>query len=157
MEDRKYYITNALPEHVECLGHRLRQADLDEVWASDHSTGYEALKESLARSEIAYSVFYKGKVIAMFGVAPIGLLGGGMPWLLGSDEIEEVKIPFARYSRKFVEYFIEKYMYLENCADSRNTVALEWLRFCGFTIQEARPFGPDKVPFHRFFMKRGEK
>jgi len=142
-------------EHAEYIGAHLRDPDAAEIWASNHKTGPEALPDVFRRSDICFTVLYKGVPAVMFGTVPFSMLVGAGPWSLGTDDIDKIRIPFARYSRKFVELMVKKHGHLVNFADSRNKVALQWLRFCGFKIEAARPYGPGGVPFHRFTMTRG--
>jgi len=46
------------------------------------------------------------------------------------------------------------YSHLENWVDARNTKAINWLRWLGFTVHDPVPFGVAGLPFHRFDMRR---
>jgi len=148
------YVTDATYEHVDELAPRLRQADLDEVWASHHLSGYHALKLSLGMSDPAFSIIHNDKVIAIFGAAPF-TDGGASPWLLGSDEIRDIWLPFVRHSRYFVQLMLDRYGYLENYVDARNVLSIAWLKFCGFKFEPAATYGVERLPFHRFWMEKG--
>ena len=45
---------------------------------------------------------------------------------------------------------LKTYRVLTNYADARNTTAIRWLRWLGFNILPAIPFGLDGLPFHPF-------
>ena len=47
------------------------------------------------------------------------------------------------------------YSLLINFVDARHGVAIRWLKWLGFKVFPAKPFGPDKLPFHRFEMRTG--
>jgi len=147
-------VVRATLEHAEYIGANLRAEDRAEIWASHHKTGPEALPDVWKRSDVCLTVLYKGVPAAMFGAVPFTLLAGAGPWALGTDDVDKIKLIYARYSREFVELMLLKYSYLLNYADARNKVAIDWLRFCGFVLDEARPYGPDNVLFHRFTMIR---
>jgi hypothetical protein len=42
---------------------------------------------------------------------------------------------------------------LINVVDARNTKSVAYLKRCGFTLLEAIPAGPQKMPFYPFFME----
>jgi len=92
--------------------------------------------------------------VCIFGVAPASLLGSvGVPWMIGTQEIDSHAKAFLRRNKAYVERMSELYNYLVNFVDARNTRAIGWLKWLGFTILEAQPHGPDGLPFHRFEMR----
>jgi len=95
-----------------------------------------------------------GEVIALFGVAGASLLGEhgpvGSPWLLGSDKLDRHAKTLVRAGKKYVGLIHEKYPYLANYVDKRNTISKRWLRRLGFTIHPPIPRGPMGMMFHRF-------
>lgn len=135
----------------------LRDSDVQEIWASDHLTPKEALKLSLAKSILALTVEDQGEPIAMFGINPESILGNrAVVWLLASDGLDRIKRRFARHSRQFVQMMLEYYPFLFNYVDARNQKSIEWLKFCGAKIEDAKPYGAESLPFHFFSFKRGQ-
>ena len=151
-------LATVTPWAVQDLATHLRQADIDEIWASHRATPLEALQRSVGRSEgSCWSVERPGRVLALFGCSVVSLIGNsGTPWMLGSDEIAQIKVTFLRYSRRIVSAFMERFDYLENWIDARNTLHLEWARWVGFRVDPPAPYGIDRMPFCRITMKRGE-
>ena len=148
-----YRIELAHPFFVEELAANMCQRDIDECWAASHNTPFEALTQSLAASPNAMMGFYKGRVVCMYGVAEMSILSNvGVPWLLGTDEIEKHSKYFLRQNRHYMKEIKRKYSLLINFVDARNTVAIRWLKWLGFEVFDAQPFGPDDVPFRRFEM-----
>ena len=39
-----------------------------------------------------------------------------------------------------------------NYVDARHTDAIRWLKWLGFTLHPATPYGPFDLPFHKFTM-----
>ena len=148
-----YDIMSPLAGHAGSLARNMCQRDIDECWAAGHRTPFQALSESLAASNNAKTGLYKGRVVCMYGIAEISILSNiGIPWLLGTDEIEEHSKYFLRQNRYYMNDIKKKYSYLFNFVDARNTVAIRWLKWLGFKVSEAQPFGPDEMPFHKFEM-----
>ena len=59
-----------------------------------------------------------------------------------------------RRSRNVVHDMLSRYDELYNYVDARNTQAIRWLRWLGFTIMDTEPYGLCGLPFHRFEMRR---
>ncbi len=133
------------------LAPRMRQSDIQEVWASHHYLPEQALRHSLDDSILALTVENNGEVVAMFGICAESVLGENAAiWLLASDELEKIKIRFLKHSRQFIDLMLCYYPNLMNHVDSRNKESIAWLKFCGAKIHDAQPFGIDQLPFHFF-------
>lgn len=150
-------LTDVEAWHIEDLAPRMRAADRLEVWASNHLLPFEALVRSVGRSRESWAVERAGRCVCLFGVVPINLLmERGSPWLLGSDELHDIRIPFLRHSRPVIDRLLERYKVLTNWVHVENTLSLAWLRWLRFEIGEARPYGVDGLLFHPVTRKRGE-
>lgn len=144
----------ATVEHARALAPRMRAADAAEVWASGRLTPLEALERSLALSPLAWAGTVDGEPACVFGAASTSLLGGdGVPWLLGSDAIERHQRAFLRRNREYVRQMQAAFPTLRNMVDARNATSIRWLRWLGFTIEPAVPFGPFGLPFHPFILE----
>jgi hypothetical protein len=92
-----------------------------------------------------------GEPMAVFGVAPVSLLGGqGCPWMLGTDTLDLYGRAIVTLSRQHVARWSLRYSELFNYVDARNLRSIAWLRRTGFTIGPAAPWGVQGLPFHRF-------
>lgn len=119
----------------------MRQADRDEVAASHGITPAKALALSLRKSSRAWTIIADGRPIAMFGVGDVNILAGvGSPWLLGTDDVRRIMIPFLRGGGYWVGQLLEGYSVLRNCVDDRNTLSIRWLRWLGFKMGEPVAF-----------------
>lgn len=141
--------------HIRPVAAAMRQADRDEVWASARSTPLRALKRSLAISPLAWAGLLDGAPVCLFGVGAVSLLSGiGSPWLLGTDAIEANAMRFLRRNRAMVGQMLAAFPVLANHVDARNHLSIRWLRWLGFTLAPAVPYGPFGLPFHPFEMRR---
>jgi len=144
---------------VLIMGGNLREADKDEVWASHHYTSENALLFSFNSSTFCFTVENKGVPVAMFGISPFTLLDDKASiWLLAADSfdtwIKKNRKEFIRQSKVFIKFMLEQYPLLENYVDIRNIPSVKWLRICGAKIEDAKPYGIEKLPFHYFAFKR---
>ncbi len=150
-----YSVVSGTWEHAEALAPVMREADTQEVWATSHSTPLEALERSLVVSRDTRAGLVDGRVVCMFGVgAGTALSLSGYPWLLASDELVRHAVRFLRESLSYVTWAMTVWTRLENFVDTRNSAALRWLRWLGFSLRHAAPFGIDRRPFHYFYMER---
>jgi hypothetical protein len=141
-------------EHVAELARTMRQADRDEIAACGVPDPAEAIQVSLDRATWAYCALVDGEVAAIFGIAPYGSLVGdlGVPWLLGSDLLPRHRKAFLRLAPHYVELMRMVHPKLLNIVDSRNAMAVRWLRHAGFTVHPANYVAPTGVLFHVFEM-----
>lgn len=154
MAEHDYQVVPARLEHVAPMLSIIRQADIEELWASNRVTPEYALTVGIQTSSAAWTGLVDGQPVCVFGVAPASMLSAvGVPWMVGTSEIDKHAKAFLRRNKSYVNQMLSLYNYLVNDVDSRNTRAITWLKWLGFTIHDARPHGPDGVPFHRFDMR----
>ena len=130
------------------LGRKLRKDDQEEIKALANLKGTEALILGLESSHLVNSIFTKDNVICgMFGVQ--GDIGkDAAVWMLASDEIEKITIPFLRQSREVVNYLNKLHPVLHNVVDARNDLHLKWLKWCGFTFINKQNIRDENKPFY---------
>ncbi len=149
-------IVPATLEHVVEMAPRMRQADVDEVLAAAGMLPADALLLSVMSSQESWAAVLDGRVVCIWGVGDVdGYPGVGTPWLLGTDDVHRVRRTFLRECRRYVSCWLERYQVLVNFTDDRNTLSQHWLRWLGFTIMDTEPYGPQGMPFRKFFMLRG--
>ena len=150
-----HHVEKSLPEHVGFIAAGMRDADKAEAWAARHHDPFEATWRSYLQSVECYTGLCGGKPVCMFGVGANTLLSrDGSPWMLGTKDLS-VYVPslmFLRLNRAFVEYITPRYDSLVNFVDARNLQSIDWLRWLGFTIYPAKPYGVEQLPFHKFEM-----
>ncbi|WP_019646200.1 hypothetical protein [Novispirillum itersonii] len=153
-----YAITAPTEADIAAVAATMRAADVAEVWASHRVTPEQALRISLCQSMEAWTVSHAGRPLCLCGVGRLTdgtLLGGpvSVPWLLGSDALSDHRRALLRISGRMVPLWRRRHGLLVNWVDARNRASLRWLRWLGFEIAPAAPFGPDGLPFHRFMMR----
>ena len=147
----KVHVRQSTQEDVEYLCDNLRPEDREEVLAS-HGTTREALQTGFDESEECWTII----VTDTDEIAGIYRLSEydetmAIPWLLTTPAIKKVWLPFLRGSRKWVEEANQKYPLLTNAVDADYTVAINWLRFVGFTfIKKHEKWGVGNKPFLEF-------
>lgn len=137
----------------------MRQADADEVLASDGMTPSEALWASIQNSDECSTFLINGQVAAIFGAVVIREDFLGPPlcaqaWMLTSDVVDRYPILFARVSMAVAHMMAEKYGCLLNAVDARYGAALRWAEWVGFEVSEPRPWGKSGKPFCSIEMRR---
>lgn len=146
-------IIAATAEHIPFIAEHIRLDDEEELWASVGMSPSDALGMSLAESALSWTGTIDGVPVCMFGVAEFSE-GKGRPWMIGTDHLNRYPFIFLSHCRGCLDQMLEHYPYLENYADQRNTRALAWLRWLGFTFDDPEPMGPFGLPFIRFEMRR---
>lgn len=149
-------LRRATLEDAESIACYAREADINELWAAAKSTPLTTMVRGMEHSE-AWTWLIDGVPVCMFGVTPLSILGGyGSPWLVGTHEIDSHAWAFLHSSRAGILELFEQWGHLQNFVDARNTKAIRWLKYLGFTIHPAAPYGPFGLPFHHFEMRRAD-
>jgi hypothetical protein len=148
----KPYVRPATREDCLSLAPNLREADLQEL---QHAVGLPAREVLLIGYHTAdhfYAAVWEDEVVALFGVNGVpGVVG--FPWMLASGALTGIRKSFLRECSGVVQGMLREYGTLENHVWAKNEVHIQWLRWLGFTVESAVPFGIDGEPFHRFYMK----
>lgn len=149
----KVRVVPATMRHAQLVGDHAREADREEIWSSDRLTTRQAAESGLEVSPGTRCALFDGKPACVFGVYPGAFLGGiPSPWMIGTPLIERHPLAFLRRCRPVVQDWSKRYTTLRNHVDARNTHAIAWLKWLGFAIHDAIPYGFDKLPFHPFTM-----
>ena len=147
----KVHVRQSTQDDGEYLCDNLRPEDREEVLAS-HGSTREALQVGFDESEECWTITVKdtGEIAGIYGLARYDD-DVAVPWLLTTPAIKKVWLPFLRGSRKWVEEANQKYPLLTNAVDADYTVAINWLRFVGFTfIKKHEKWGVGNKPFLEF-------
>ena len=150
----KYQMVPASEEHALELARNIRKEDAAELWASAKETPTRAILKSVKRSEECLAGLVDGRVVCVFGVVPYSFLSNtGIIWMLATPELEVHARAFLRRNKTWIAGVRQKFPRLINVVDARNTVAVKWLKWLGFTVKEPMPMGPFRLPFHSFEMR----
>jgi len=153
MAKNSYTIVAATLEHVHALRGRLRTSDILEIEASSGRDPDEALELSWRASDQVWAALQNDRVIALFGAGRISMLSDiGVPWMLGSEELTGAGLEVGKRSRQYVLEMKNRFSLLENYIDARQKTSIRWLKWLGFQVEPAQPWGVLQLPFHRFFM-----
>ena len=151
----EYTIEPTTQAHTDYITPRLRKADVEEMWSAYHIEPSLGVMLSVAVShDTSYTGLADGEPVCIFGVAlPSLLINAGRPWMLGTDKVPKHSRAFLRMSRAHVKEMSKKFPYMFNHVDARHDVAIKWLMWLGFIMEEAKPYGYEQLPFHRFYMR----
>jgi len=135
-------------EDIKNLAPRLRFEDKREILSSIGLTPYEGLYYSYKHSTVCFTIFNSKNIpIAIFGVNKITNSLSSI-WLLASNGLKEVEIPFLRQCRDLVNFLTKKHKILFNFVDCRNELHIKWLRWCGFKFLRKTNYGVLNQPFY---------
>ncbi len=144
--------------HMLSITDSLRQADQDEIRAASGLGPDMGLIDSWCKSFKTWAIIHGGEVAAVIGLVrcvSVGVYDTGIPWMLGTDLMDEVKIFFTRQSKRFIRNeMLSEVGHLINYVDVRNKKAVGWLDYCGFELRGPIPFGPDKLPFMKMYLNK---
>jgi hypothetical protein len=140
-------------QDVYSLVGRLRQADKDELFATNGQDPDKTLVESWQASKYRRVMIYEKQVICAMGIVEFNQ-DIGIPWLLGSDEISSAKRQFLKGVKEGIDFASSKYRYLINFIDIRQSSAIRYFTWMGCKFEEPKPFGFENRLFTMFIKTR---
>lgn len=142
-------------DEVPAIASIVRQADIDEITEALGIPMEQALYDAVLGSLNAKKIVVEGEVVAVFGDAVYSLLGSvGVPWLISTVHVERHARAFLKVCKPEVQAMLTRHQHLLNYVDVRNTVAIRWLKWLGFTFGPAAPYGARRFLFHPFTLNR---
>jgi len=142
-------------DHIVDLCGNLRKTDYEDLAMYTGQSADEALVEGYKYSKLCWTVLHKKEPICIFGVAD-QYNGNGCVWLLGTDKMKDARISIIRESKFYVRKMLAPYKRIENWVYHKNELSIKWLKWCGFTIEEAKIAGVGKALFHHFYKENKE-
>ena len=134
------------------LSQEAREIDREEVYYQSGMDMADALELSYSLSTVCKAGFLDDKLVNVWGVCLMNLEDGiGQPWMIGTDEVENATLPFLRNCCYYLNEMQQGYSSLYNHVYADNAIAIRWLKWMGFKMQDAAPYGPFGKPFHRFY------
>lgn len=148
---RKVEIGPYQPGHGAALVANIREIDRKEVHYAFMLDPGRALAMSVASSVGCWSATVDGEVASVFGVARKSQLSrDGVPWLLGTPVMDTAPASVARHSLVYFDRMSRAFPVLENRVWAENHLAIRWLKWLGFDMEEPKPFGVFGQPYIRF-------
>jgi len=140
---------------VRHVADHLREADRRECWAYGLDDPMEGLTKSIATSDRTFTGYADSEPCVIFGVGRLSVLSStGVPWLMGTDKVDENKIRFLRESMIVRDVLMEGYGNLRNIIHMENTNSLNWLQWMGFQLAPPIVWGPHFEWFVPFFLEK---
>lgn len=140
---------------IRAVADDMRVEDIDEVWASDRQDPHTALVRGVAASHYTTGVLINGDACAILGLSKRDTLtGAGVPWLLGTNAAMRHRREFLLQSPPVIQQMLDICPRLFNYVHCDNKSSIRWLRWLGFTIEPATPYGVGGELFHKFHMQR---
>ena len=152
---REFSIEPATPEDAAYIASNLRKIDLESVYAFGMRNPLTAALYSFDVSRHKWTGKCNGTPVCIFGVSLWStVLGHGAPWLMGTDKIDDYKIPFLRGSVRMVDKMKAEYPILSNYVYEKNKLSKRWLTWLGFTGGPAVSLGCNGEKFNHFTWRK---
>jgi hypothetical protein len=145
-------IQKATASTVVNIAPLIREEDVAEVYAVSGKDVLTVLIEACQITEQVYVAVRGEALIAIFGVTPHPTEShAGIPWMLATPEMEKHHKDLLRIAPEYIERMHSQYPILSNMVDARNTKAINWLAWCGFSFPKRFDhYGYERRPFLQF-------
>lgn len=140
---------------IQAIADDVREPDRLELEEGCGQSVASALTIGLRSSVKAHVICWDDVPLAAFGdVSHSPCAGIGIPWLISTNAIEHHPRQFLRACKPLLGFMRVRHPTLLNYVDARNTVAIRWLEWLGFTVGSATPYGPNQLLFRQFQLTR---
>lgn len=148
-----YWLEESKAVHCAMLVAHMREADKLEM--TDFGVSPQrGLWQCFKKSTIRRTGFVDGKIALMGGVSGGMMAHEGEIWMLTTPAVEIIPIAFVKEARKFATQMLAIFPTLTGNVSASYTKAIRFLEMAGFTVEEAKPLGPNNAMFHRITMTR---
>ena len=140
-------------QHLEDMVDNLRDLDIEEAWVTRHRTPRQALESAFARSN-PWVGLADGKAECVCGTTPMSTISAiGFPWLYATNDMRAHSRPFLRGSREYIAAMKREFVFLRGYVYVKNVESQRWLKWLGFTLRPAEPWGIENKLFYPFDME----
>jgi len=152
-----FTVEDVSERHIDIVGNSLRDSDVEELRGFyPEMDGITMLKQSVAVSEHSNTWIVKGKPIAICGLSLHSDKQGnaiGVPWMVGTNELNENPKVLIRASRMFFNRWLKRYKILSNYVPTKSTATINYLKHLGFNVFECG-FSDCGEPLSVFIVER---
>ncbi len=135
-------IVPAEPHHISNIYKRIRNSDREEIWYTSGHSPLKALKFAVKVSFESYALYRNNCLTALFGMVLNNQGNIGIPWLLGSIDLEYISpYQWRRLGKTYIEKWLTHVPILRNYIYAKNHKSCRWLRHMGFTLSPPQKFG----------------
>jgi hypothetical protein len=139
------------PEHGEYVASHMRHMDRKEIYYMSAIGPGPAVACTVAHAVAAWAALVDGVPVCIFGITRATRLSDiGVPWLLGTDALDDHGMALAVNSRKYFRRMVDCFPKMENHVLAENDRVVRWLRWLGFDMEEPAPYGAFGQMFIRF-------
>lgn len=139
-------------QDIKVLANNLRKEDEREIRTMTQEEPIKSMIRGFLVSDMCKVVYLNKKLVLIYGVSKTSEAEVGCPYMLATDELPKIGLRFVRNSKHRIDEMHEFYPILFNYIDSRNSLHLKWLKWCGFEIIGEKFF--NNVKFHRFIKRK---
>jgi hypothetical protein len=141
-------------EDLCVIADNMREADRNEIWASHRSLPLAAITRGSKNSELCAVARIEGVPCAIVGMVSSDILtGAGVPWMLGTDHLMKHQSALLRESPAIINDMLSVCERLYNYVHIGNKASIRWLKWLGFEMQPAEPYGISGDLFYKFEMR----
>lgn len=151
----QWHVRKATLEDIRDLAPRLRELDIQEIYAGTGLAPLECLELSLSLPSVGVWVgVYKDKPEIIFGLSKVND-DEGCPWMVCTDELKNSPTEFIKKCRSWVQGFSRQFPLIRNYVYAKNELHIRWLKWCGFDfIKLHEHHGFTQEPFWEFEMRQ---
>lgn len=152
-----YKLIPVTQEHWNALIVNMRQEVVDEVYAS-HGLQPDEIQSDLSPMSSDVLALYDGdKLLGITGLHRLSFLSEtASPWFLSTEAVKRHPRALITATKELLRKWTKEHALLVNYVPASFTDSLQWVRWAGYTVYDAVPYGPFDTPFHRIEIRSAE-
>ncbi len=144
-------ITGLAGHHLDEIAVTAREIDKEEIWLQTGKPLGQVLVGAIDCSSESWAGYADDDLVCIWGVTVGDISRGvGVPWLIATDGLEEITVPFLRRGWYYLNRMKVTYPILQNVVYEKNVTAKRWLQWMGFDMGEIVEYGAHRAPFRHF-------
>ena len=145
-----------LRKDIKFVLNNLRNQDVEELKTAHGENWKRFIYKNLLKipDDCCLIGYIKDKPVFIYGVVPAGN-DIGVIWMLSTQDITSYQKSFLRKSMRYINDSLKNFKLLCNYVHSKNYLAIKWLEWLGFCVENPYLEGLGKKQF-LYFYKEGQ-
>ncbi|NDV28199.1 hypothetical protein [Desulfovibrio sp. JC010] len=125
-------------EDVDLVAANIRESDRHDLEGLHPGKAIrEIIMGDVEYSQLVYGLYSNDRMQCVFGVIPVAP-GVGTPWVVGTAEVDEAPLLFARSSRRLLDMLQRNFPVLDTWVCAENSKSVLWHKWCGFEFEQEK-------------------
>lgn len=143
-------VRRSVESDIDVISKNISPDNIEEIWVAHHLTPSIVIDMAVKESYLCFTIEEGNNPIGIFGIRNPEERKAEVFFLV-TRSFNNIGRVFLRQARGFINNFLKIYPYLDGWVYAKNIKSIEWMRYCGATIEEPMQYGIEGKLFSHFF------